>query len=87
MKRGETMLAEDLADELGMARAWAARHLRELWTLDLVYIAGWDREACMPVPVYRWGNRPDAKRPEARTRAEYMRRYRARLKERRCAGA
>jgi len=56
----------DLHEELGMHPTTAYRHLKELWTLELIYICGWDREKRQPIPAYRWGNKPDVERPEPR---------------------
>lgn len=75
LKLGEPVMAEDLIHELGIRRNAAGRHLRELWTLELVYICAWDRQYQQWVPVYRWGSRPDVERPEAYSNAETRRRY------------
>jgi hypothetical protein len=77
--------AKDLAHELGLNVITINKHLRELYLLDLIYICGWDRskhesgDAHQPVPVYRWGNKPDVERPERMERAEVNRRYRERI--------
>lgn len=70
----------DLAFELEMHPKSAARHLKELWTLDLLYICGWEKEHQSFHPVYRWGNKPDVERPEALTDAEVSKRYRERIR-------
>jgi len=78
--------AKDLAHELGFNIITINKHLRELYLLDLIYICGWDRskhesgEAHRPVPVYRWGNKPDAERPERMDNAEVKRRHREKVK-------
>jgi hypothetical protein len=72
----EAYTPEDLAFELGMSRKIAQRHLKNLWTLDLMYICAWERQEGHIVPVYRWGNKPDVERLHVRTRAELTRRYR-----------
>ena len=74
MKRGEPVMHEDLMHELGIRRNAAARHLRELHMLDLVYICSWDRVYQQWVPVYRWGSRPDVEKPAALTNAQIKRR-------------
>lgn len=75
MQRSGAVMAEDLMHDLGIQRNCAGRHLRELWTLELIHICNWDRQYQQWVPVYRWGNRPDKERPEAYTNAETRRRY------------
>jgi predicted transcriptional regulator len=78
--------ATDLAYELDLSEITINKHLRELYSLDLIYICGWDRSrhesnaSHHPVPVYRWGNKPDVKRPEPEDKAEINRRYRERIK-------
>jgi len=57
----------DLASELKMHPRTAARHLKELWALDIIYICDWEKEHQSFHPVYRWGNRPDVERPAAET--------------------
>lgn len=74
------MTAMDLADELGIHLKTAVRHLRELWTLDLIYISDWDRNWNMPVPVFRWGSKTDKPRPLAKTNAKKTANYRTRKK-------
>lgn len=83
----EAYTADDLAHELGMHQRTAQRHLRELWSLDLMYICSWDRNYKQPVPVYRWGNKPDVEKPRALTSVETSARYREKQRERRCAAA
>ncbi len=72
---------EDLAFELGMSRKIAQRHLKNLWTLDLMYICAWERQGKHIVPVYRWGNKPDVERLHVLSRTELTRRYRERKSE------
>jgi len=78
--------AKDLSHELGFNVITINKHLRELYLLDLIYICNWDRsnhekqEAHQPTPVYRWGNKPDVKRPEPENKSEISRRYRERIK-------
>ncbi len=71
----------DIAHELGIHHKTAQSHLRQLWTLELIYICGWDRESTMFIPAYRWGNKPDVERPKARTGAQKAREYRARVSQ------
>ena len=52
----------DIHHELGLHPDTAQRHLRELWTLDLVYICGWDKVNHQSIPAYRGGNKPDVER-------------------------
>lgn len=72
--------AEDLAHDLGVNRRTAVRHLRELWSLDLIHICNWDRAYHWPIPVFAWGNRHDKPRPMAKPPDERGRRYRERQK-------
>lgn len=78
--------AKDLAYELGLSEITVNKHLRELYSFDLIYICGWDRSkheantSHHPVPVYRWGNKPDVKRPEPESKIEINRRYRERIR-------
>lgn len=78
--------AKDLAHELGFNVITINKHLRELYLLDLIHICGWDRSdhepntAHQPVPVYRWGNKPDVERPERMPSVEVKRRHRERVK-------
>lgn len=81
MQEGETQTAHELAHELNTDLRTAARHLKEMWTLELIYICGWDREHHTAIPVYRWGSRPDVERPPTRTRNEIAALYRARKRE------
>lgn len=77
---------KDLAHELGYSVITMNKHLRELYSLDLIYICDWDRsehepnEPHHPVPVYRWGNKPDAERPERMPNNEVKKRYQERIK-------
>lgn len=73
--------AYDLAEELGVHPKTAARHLRELWSLDLVHISGWDREHHMPIPVLSWGEGKDKPSPKPLTNKEKAKRYRQKVKE------
>lgn len=76
--------AEDLAEELGIHLKTAARHLRELWALDLIYISDWDRNYQQPVPVMSWrvsGRQADRPRPVPSTGAEQAKKYRKRKKD------
>jgi len=85
IKDREAYTYEDLAYELKMHPKTAYRHLRELWSLDLVYICGWDRVYQQWVPAYRWGNKPDVEKPAAYTPTEKSRRARERKRERESA--
>lgn len=87
LQNREPYTYEDLAHEMGVHPKTAYRHLRELWSLDLVYICDWDRQYHQWVPVYKWGNRPDAEKPEAYTAAQKTARYRERVRERERAAA
>ncbi len=73
----------DLQEDLGINRAAANRHLQELWVLDLIHIAAWERQHQQWVPAYRWGKKEDVEKPIAMGQAEYQRRYRRRIKTRR----
>jgi len=78
--------AKDLAEELGFNIITINKHLRELYLLDLIYICGWDRskhefgKSHHPTPVYRWGKKPDVKRPERMNNAEVKRRHHEKVK-------
>lgn len=76
--------AMDLADELGLHLKTAARHMRELWALDLIYISDWDRNYQQPVPVMSWrtsGRQEDKPRPTPCSPAALAKRYRKRKKD------
>ena len=81
LKNGEPFTVEEISNELDMTQSSVRRHLKQLWTLDLVYIKAWDKMGNNTTAVYRWGTHPDAKRPPALTDAEYSRRHRARLSQ------
>lgn len=77
---------KDLAHELGYNVITINKHLRELYSLDLIHICDWDRpkhepnQSHQPVPVYRWGNKPDVERPERTPSKEVKKRYQERIK-------
>jgi hypothetical protein len=75
--------AEDIAHEFSLHYKIAERHLRECWALDLIYISSWDRKHHHWVPVYRWGNRPDAAKPRPLTPQEVETRYAPKRRARR----
>jgi len=81
LKDREAYTKYDIAHELGIHQKTAQVHLRQLWTLELIYICGWDREATSFIPAYRWGNKPDVERPEARSPSQRSKDYRARLSQ------
>jgi hypothetical protein len=85
LKDREAYTKYDIAHELNLHHKTAQIHLRELWTLELIYICGWDREGTVPIPAYRWGNKPDVERPEPRTDAEKSKQYRLRVSQQKAA--
>jgi predicted ArsR family transcriptional regulator len=78
---GEQYTAEDLAHELDISYMTVKRYLKELYMLDLVHIAAWDRKYKHIVPVYEWGAGEDKRKPRPYTRYEITRRYWAKHQE------
>jgi hypothetical protein len=75
LKSNEYASAEDISHEFQLHYKIAERHLKECWALDLVYIRTWDRKYHHWVPVYKWGNKPDAEKPRPLTKQEVEERY------------
>jgi transcription initiation factor IIE alpha subunit len=76
----EPFTSEDLANDLGIGKKVAQLHLKNLWMLDLMYIADWERQGTHHIPIYRWGNKPDVEQPKPEDRSVTDRRYRERQK-------
>lgn len=57
----------EVAAEVGCEPNTAYRHLRELWSLNFIHIAGWSRTYRHWMPTYRWGDDDDVPRPEPLT--------------------
>ena len=76
-------MREDVEHDLGITRARACYHLKNLYSLDLIHICGWDKTYQQWVPIYKWGNRPDVEKPKALTRSQIVKRYRQRKAEQR----
>lgn len=74
MSTKERWTIHEVAHEIGCAPNCAYRHLRELWSMEFIHIATWDRTYHHWMPVYQWGNKPDKPRPEPLTAAEVRRR-------------
>lgn len=67
----------EVAAEVGCEPNTAYRHLRELWSLDFIHIAGWARTYRHWMPQYRWGDDDDVPRPEPLTSQQVAQRKKA----------
>lgn len=66
MSTRERYTIHEVANEVGCNPHCAYRHLRELWSLEFIRIGAWDRSGNTLMPVYEWGDGPDARRPVTR---------------------
>lgn len=74
MSTRERWTIHEVAHEIGCAPNCAYRHLRELWSMEFIHIAAWDRTYHHWMPVYQWGNRPDKERPAPLTQRQIRQR-------------
>ena len=77
METKEKFTIHEVANEVGCNAHCAYRHLKELWSMEFIYICAWERNYNHWMPVYRWGNRDDEPRPAPLTNKQVKARRRA----------
>ena len=61
-----------IANITGLCRKSVERHTGMMYLRKLIHIHDWERDSRgrWVIRVYKWGNRPDAKKPAPKTQAE-----------------
>jgi biotin operon repressor len=75
---------DSLSAAVGLSKVAVATWIKAMRQAGMVHISAWtdDKRGRKFTPMYSWGNRVDlARAGQARTAAERMRAYRARMKE------
>lgn len=74
--------AIEISGVLGLSEKSGWQYLRHMHDHGRIHISGWRYAETHPCPsaMYSAGNRPDKRRPRAKTRAEICRDFRKRLK-------
>lgn len=74
---------DSLAELVGLSKVAVATWIKAMRKSKFVYVSGWtdDVRGRKFTPLFSWGSKPDVARAgQARTSAERMRSYRARMK-------